>query len=102
MALIIGGGLTAPLALPILPLEMSDKIIRHAFGFVIDDPAMLDGDFHQEYGWREQAAVVAKVYKSLSSQEQNEAIVLTKNYNQASAVNFFGAAWACPRHSAGI
>lgn len=87
--LIIGGLLTAPLALPILPLETSDRIISQLLGFVIDDPAMLTGEFHEQYGWQEQTEMIEKVYRNLSPEEQTHTVILTGKYNQASAINFF-------------
>lgn len=95
-ALSIAGALTAPLALPILPLETSDRIIGRAFAFAIDDPTLVTGDFHLQHGWAEQAAAVASVYRSLSRDEQASAVVLTPRYTQASAINFFGKALQLP------
>lgn len=99
--LLIGGAVTAPMALPILPLETSDRMIGHLFGFVIDDPAMLTGEVHEQYGWQEQVATMAEIYHQLSPAEQAQTTILTGKYNQASAVNFFGNPYGLPQAVSG-
>ena len=94
--LLVGGVVTAPMALPILPLETSDRMIDQLFGFAIDDPAMLTSEFHDQYGWEEQVTTINEAYRSLSPTEQTRAVILTGKYNQASAINFFGDLYNLP------
>jgi hypothetical protein len=100
-ALLLSGGVTALFALPILPLEEKDAVIQRAFAFAIDDPTMVSGDYHLQYGWPEQAAVVSRVYQSLPAHEQAKTVILTERYSEASAINFFGEAWHLPRAYSG-
>lgn len=99
--LLVGGAVTAPMALPILPLETSDRMIGHLFGFGVDDPAMLTGEFHEQYGWQEQVATMAEIYHQLSPAEQAQTAILTGKYNQAAAIDFWGKQYGLPQAVSG-
>src|SRR5205823_6991788 len=55
--------------------------------------AELPQHFADRYGWEDQVAAVAGVYRSLSPDEQAEVCILGANYGRAGAVDFYG-----PRH----
>ncbi len=95
-ALVAGGLFTAAFVLPILPLETQDKALGAAIGSIVP-PIALTHDLHDEYGWKQQAQTVARVLHALPADERDDALVLTANYGQASAINFFGPALGLPR-----
>src|SRR5262249_50740280 len=65
-------------------------------GSFLRSPADLTLEFHEQFGWPEQAATVATVFRSLPPDEQSATSILTHDYAQASAVNFFGPALGLP------
>jgi hypothetical protein len=98
---IVGGAFTGIFALPMASLPTADKVISTLLGWVVPDPTMITGDFHREYGWREQAAAVARAYRALPESERARVVVLTHKYSQAAAVDFFGGEWGLPPASSG-
>jgi hypothetical protein len=56
----------------------------------------LTHDLHDEYGWAEQAAAVARAHRTLPAAERQSAIVVTGNYGEASAIRFFGKRHGLP------
>jgi hypothetical protein len=88
------------ISLPFTSLPDTDRRLDALFGSVV--PAMaLTHDLHDEYGWRQQAQVVARVHQALSAEDRRAVWVLTDNYGQASAINFFGADLGLPRAHSG-
>jgi hypothetical protein len=59
------------------------------------DPA-LPSDWADMHGWPELAETVAGVYQSLPPDQRAQAIVVTSNYGEASAIDFFGKAYDLP------
>ena len=100
-AMTVGGVALAPIALPILPLQKTDALVARVLGSVLRSPADLTLEFHEEFGWPEQAHVVAKVYASLTPADQQATTILTHDYTQASAINFFGRNLGLPRAVSG-
>jgi hypothetical protein len=53
--------------------------------------------FADEFGWREMAEATARVYKSLSPDEQSRAAIFANNYGEAGAIDFFGPRLGLPK-----
>ncbi|HEV8578368.1 MAG TPA: glycosyltransferase family 39 protein [Thermoanaerobaculia bacterium] len=100
LLLVAGGALTAPLVLPVLPIESflryqsvlglrpgSDE--RHRMG----DLPQYFADMH---GWPEMVAEVARVHRTLTPAEQARATVFGQNYGEAGAVDVLGRAYGLP------
>jgi hypothetical protein len=103
--LVMGGIVAAPLALPILPL---DRIASYAdFWDVnkvrveVEPSGKLPQLFADMMGWPQQAETVAGVFHSLPEQEQSRTAILTRNYGQAGAIDYFGPAFGLPRAISG-
>lgn len=75
--------------LPILSVTSIDRGLEAALGKIVK-PEELTRELHDEFGFREQADVVASVFATLPETERERVLVLTGNYGEASAVNFFG------------
>jgi hypothetical protein len=52
--------------------------------------ATLPEDWADMHGWPELAATVANVYQSLPPEERAQAAIVTGNYGEAAAIDFFG------------
>jgi hypothetical protein len=98
--LAVGAVVAAPLAMPILSVQAAIKYCRfwdvqsiHVENVPQSDLPQLFGDM---FGWQDQVAAVAGVYKSLPPADQAQAAVLAYNYGQASAINYFGPGYGLP------
>lgn len=103
--LLIGGALTAPLALPILPV---DTYVRYAAAFGVKpetderkelaDLPQFVADMH---GWPEIVDTVAAVFDELPPKERAKALVFAPDYGVAGAIDHFGPARGLPKAISG-
>jgi hypothetical protein len=98
--LLLGGCVTAPFALPILP---PDTLIAYQRALGLRGPqeevghgAALDQHFADRFGWPELAAAVANVYNGLPTEERAQCAIIASNYGEAAAVDWFGRAYGLP------
>jgi 4-amino-4-deoxy-L-arabinose transferase-like glycosyltransferase len=61
----------------------------------------LPQNYADRYGWQEMVAAVKEAYQALTPEEQAKACVLTKNYGEAGAIDYFGPALGLPRAISG-
>jgi 4-amino-4-deoxy-L-arabinose transferase-like glycosyltransferase len=97
--LVAGWGLAVlPLGLPILPPEPMARFaaatgvtaaVRTNAGQVLALPQ----DYADMLGWERKVARIALAYHALPPRDREDAVVVTANYGQAGAVDFYG-----PRH----
>jgi hypothetical protein len=57
--------------------------------------------FSDEFGWQEMVATVAGVYNALPPEERAKTGILTDNYGQAGAIDFFGSRYGLPKAISG-
>lgn len=79
-ALVLSAAVTAVLMLPLVPARLLP-------GTPITAVQPISGD---SVGWPELAATVSTVYRSLPPDRRAHAVVLTRNYGEAGAVDLFG------------
>ena len=104
--LIAGISLVLPLVLPVLSLEAFVRYQSHSplqpkpteRSFV---GAVLPQYYADELPWQEQVAAVARVYHSLSPEEQTKTAIFCDNYGQAGAIDFFGPRYGLPKALSG-
>jgi hypothetical protein len=104
--LIILGLVTAPLSLPLLPVE---SFIRYNAFMGLDDSVKTEnhekGKLPQQYadmhGWENMAATVAKVYERLSPEDKAKCAIFGQNYGEAGAIDYFGARYNLPKAISG-
>jgi 4-amino-4-deoxy-L-arabinose transferase-like glycosyltransferase len=105
--LVLAGALTAPMALPILPVE---TYISYAAALGIQPRGVREknqlGPLPQVYadmfGWPELAATVSAVYHRLSADDRTKcAIFAPYNYGDAGAIDLFGPALGLPKALSG-
>jgi hypothetical protein len=95
-----GGVILAPFFLPVLPPE---AYIRYADALHIEQlqietfaAGKLPQLFADRFGWPEMAQTTAEVYHSLPAEDQAKAAILTGNYGQAGAIDFYGPGLGLP------
>jgi Dolichyl-phosphate-mannose-protein mannosyltransferase len=100
VALVAGAALSAPLVMPVLPVE----------GFIVYQRwlglqpstgervtlGVLPQYFADMFGWRELAEAVGKAFASLPAEDQRRAVFFGRNYGEAAAIDVFGAPWSLP------
>ena len=101
VALVIGGALTAPMALPVLPPPQA--VAFNAFlggdAGVKHENTRLRGlpqHFADMFGWQEMVELVAEVYESLPEKDKDGCIVLADNYGNAGAIDLLGKKYGLP------
>jgi hypothetical protein len=103
--LVVGGLITAPLFLPVLSPE---AYIQYTGALRLRQPKIetfqesaLPQLFADRFGWPEMAQAVAEVYESLPAEDQAKAVVLTGNYGQAGAIDWYGPELGLPKAISG-
>lgn len=103
--LIIGSAIAAPLAMPILPVDAAvrycafwDVKAVHVENVPEADLPQLFGDM---FGWQDQVAAIAQVYKQLPPDDRAKAAILAYNYGEAGAVDYFGPHYGLPHAISG-
>jgi len=105
-ALVVGGMVLAPFAMPVLPVEM---FIRYSNWMGFKPPSgethrtgKLPQFFADMHGWKEMVAVVAEVYESLPPEERAKCAIYASNYGQAGAIDLFGKKYGLPKAICGL
>src|ERR671921_1348745 len=105
--LAMSGAVVAPITvLPVLPVGTLAKVTG-AFGgdagvqVETRQVAQLPQVFADRFGWEGMTETVARVYERLPPEERSEACVLTGNYGEAAAIDFFGPKYGLPKAISG-
>ncbi|MEO7103577.1 MAG: hypothetical protein ABI311_09345, partial [Gemmatimonadaceae bacterium] len=90
-----------PIGVPILSVAASAKYAaRIDGGAALRTNRGLKGSLPQDYadmlGWRDEAAALQSVYRSLSPAEQREAVIAAGNYGEAGAAEFYSKEFGLP------
>jgi len=98
---LIGGVISAPLALPILrPDKIASYMQALGIGMSRTEHGMqsaLPQHFADQFGWQEMVATVAGVYYSLPPEQRAKTAILGGNYGGAGAIDFFGTRYGLPK-----
>jgi 4-amino-4-deoxy-L-arabinose transferase-like glycosyltransferase len=101
VALAAGGLFTLPLAVPVLPVE---TLIMYEQAVGLMPPSEENAEladlpqyYADRFGWRELTERVASVYATLDATEQSRCTIVTGNYGEAGAINYYGDAYGLPR-----
>ncbi|MBF6592076.1 MAG: glycosyltransferase family 39 protein, partial [Ktedonobacterales bacterium] len=102
VALLVASGIFfAPVAMPVL----APPTYARVYGFLGGDAGaqqarhttgVLPQWLADRFGWPEMAATVAGVYQRLPRDEQTRACILTLNYGEAGALDFYGPRYHLP------
>ena len=99
---ILGKLLLLPVVLPVLPVDAYLKYQGH-LPFAVPRSehnhmgTALPQHFADEFGWEEMAAATARVYHSLTPEEQARTAIFANNYGEAGAIDFFGPKYGLPK-----
>ena len=103
--LILGGIVAAPFFLPVLTPE---QYVNYSTALGMRTPRLetfqesdLPQLFADRFGWPEMAQATARVYRSLSPEEQAQTIIFGGNYGDAGAIDFYGPGLGLPRAYSG-
>jgi hypothetical protein len=102
LCLLCAAGMTlAPMTLPILPVE---TYIRYSAALGIapysseaKNLAKLPQFYADMFGWQEKVAAVAKVFHSLTPEEQAKCALAGDNYGRCGAIDFYGRSYGLPK-----
>jgi Dolichyl-phosphate-mannose-protein mannosyltransferase len=104
--LVLGVGPLLPLVLPVLPI---DSFIRYQSHLPFEVPKTetsfvgetLPQYYADEFPWPGMVEAVARVYHSLTPEEQQRTAIFANNYGQAAAIDFFGPQYGLPKSISG-
>jgi 4-amino-4-deoxy-L-arabinose transferase-like glycosyltransferase len=105
--LAISGAVVAPITVvPVLPVGTLTSVtgaLGGDAGVQVEtrQVAELPQVFADRFGWKGMTETVARVYDRLPPEERSEACVLTGNYGEAGAVDFFGPQYGLPKAISG-
>jgi hypothetical protein len=92
--LLVGGALTAPLVVPLLPI---DTLIRYQRALGVSPTPLENKEYGElpqhladQFGWRELAVAAQSAWRRLDPSERARAAVFSLNYGDASAIARFG------------
>lgn len=89
-----------PVILPILPVETTAKLAQslgiHNRSGENHREGILPQHFADMHGWENMVNTMAKVYRTLSPEEQSQCLIYVRNYGQAGAIDFFGKKYNLP------
>jgi Dolichyl-phosphate-mannose-protein mannosyltransferase len=102
----VAGILLVPLLMPVLPeraMSAYDDVAQSMLAREVNlanterrTIGNLPPDWADMHGWRELAALVARIYYSLPPAQRAQAAILASNYGEASAIEFFGGEYGLP------
>ena len=99
-ALLSGGAVAAPLALPVLSepafIRYSAALGANQTGDEKHEKGLLPQFQADQHGWEAMATKVAAAYAALSPEEQRVATLYGGNYGEAGALDYFGPRWGLP------
>jgi hypothetical protein len=103
---VVGKILLLPVVLPVLPVETYLKYQTH-LPFAVPRSehghmgAALPQHYADEFGWEEMVAATARVYHSLTPEEQAKTAIFANNYGEAAAIDLFGPKYGLPKAISG-
>jgi hypothetical protein len=103
--LVAAGIVVAPLTLPVLS---PDALLRYSRAIGLEAPreerratAPLPQHFADRFGWQHMAETVARVYRDLPESDRRRAAIVTSNYGEAGAIDYFGPELGLPKAISG-
>jgi hypothetical protein len=98
VALLVAGGLVfAPVSVPALSIEATDRYITAVTFGAFENVYELTGDLHGMFGWPERVAAVARAYRALPPPVRETVVIWAAGYGTAGAIDHLGRAHGLPR-----
>ncbi|HTR81924.1 MAG TPA: glycosyltransferase family 39 protein [Bacteroidota bacterium] len=100
-AVVASGIVLAPLVLPILPVETYIRF-ADALGVAPTTPEgkkldKLPQFYADMFGWEDKAAAVARIFHSLSPDDQKKCAIFADNYGRCGAIDFYSEKYNLPK-----
>ena len=99
--MLAGGVIAAPFVLPILPVE---SYIRYSQALGVEPSSTeakklgkLPQFYADMFGWEEKAQAVARVFHSLTPEEQTRCAIFADNYGRCGAIDFYSKKYDLPQ-----
>ncbi len=99
--IVLAGAVLLPTVSPILPVQ---TYIRYQKALGLEPPRAenqrtgpLPQYFADEFGWEDMVREVARIYHTLSPQEQARTAIFANNYGEAGAIDYFGPRYGLPK-----
>jgi len=92
-----GGVLFAPVSLPILSIETTDRYVTTATLGAFENVYELTGDLHGMFGWPERVHAVERAYRALSPNARDGVVIWAEGYGTAGAIDHLGPALGLPK-----
>ena len=99
LLVVISGLVVLPAARPVLPVKTFIKIYGKAFtGKDMEGHPLpyLPQNYAWRFGWQEMTRKVAQVYHSLPAADRVKACIVTRNYGEAGAIEYYGEKYHLP------
>ena len=99
LLVVISGLVVLPAARPVLPVKTLIKIYGKAFtGKDMEGHPLpyLPQNYAWRFGWQEMTRKVAQVYHSLPAADRAKACIVTRNYGEAGAIEYYGEKYDLP------
>ena len=98
--MMVGGIVTAPIALPCLPVETYIRYSR-AIGIApqsseAKELAELPQHYADMFGWENMAKTVSTVYMALAPEEREKTVIYAHNYGEAGAIEYYSRKYPLP------
>ena len=87
---ITGGFLFAPLALPYMSIQQTDRFVQTITFGAMGNVYELTGDLHGMFGWPERVEAVADVWAQIPTDERPRTVLFAAGYGIAGAIDFLG------------
>jgi hypothetical protein len=101
----IAGMALLPMSLPLIPPQEYARIAAALGINQVKTERQGDTKLPQvladRFGWREMTQDVARVFHSLTPEEQSRTAIYTQNYGEAGAIDFFGRQFGIPKAISG-
>ena len=103
LVVVAGGGVLAPLVMPLLPPAAAAAYATplHAGEYTPTGDNPIIQPMADRFGWPQQVAAVAGVWRALPAAARAQGCILAGNYGEAAAVDFFGPALGLPQAISG-
>ena len=104
--LILGGIVAVPFGVPLLPVDLFLRYsqiipIAHYAKTEQDATVALPQLYADMLGWQNTAVTISRVYHALPKSDQADCAILTGNYGEAGAIDYYGPALGLPKAISG-